>query len=170
MAIKIDQTCWVTIAYRISDLEGRLLEERTPEHPYEYLQGSGQINGPVERALEGKTAGYRTEITVTPRDSYGEYDATLVAEVPLSNFPPHTDPQVGMKFNTTASDGATLTVRVIEVTEDSVTVDGNHPLAGLELVFSVQVLDVREASKSELGEEDETGASGGIRGGSGTMH
>ena len=153
MAIRIANDKVVTIAYRLLDSDGRLLEEKTPEAPYEYVHGRGLIVPPVERALEGKTAGFRAEISITPRDGYGEYDANLVGEIPRSHFPPGVELSVGMKFDTQNALGQKHTVRVLEIEDEMVTVDGNHPLAGLELVFEVRVLDVRDAS----GEEKESG-------------
>lgn len=151
MAFRVESGRKVRLSYRILDKEGRLLEERTPEHPYEYEQGSGQIVAPVERALNGKTAGFKAEVHVNPRDGYGEYDPGLVAELPLSSFPNCDQLKVGMKYNTLGPSGQKMTVRVIDVEDDLVTVDGNHPLAGLELVFEVQILEVLGESESPGG-------------------
>jgi FKBP-type peptidyl-prolyl cis-trans isomerase SlyD len=149
MALIIQKDRVVQMAYRLVDSDGRLLEEKTPEEPYEYLHGHGQINEAVERAVEGKTSGFRAEVHLTPREGYGEYDPSLVVEVPRAHFPMNVDLQAGMKFNTTGPDGRAMIVRVIETDGQTVTIDGNHPLAGLELVFDLRVLDVREASPEE---------------------
>ncbi len=148
MAIRVEEGRTVVITYRLTDAEGRLLEERTPENPYEYVQGSGQINAAIERAVEGKTAGYQAEIFLTPKEGYGEYNPALVVDVPRARLPAGVEVAVGMKFNTTNAKGEPLTVRVIEIAEKAVTVDGNHPLAGLELIFELRLLDVREAGVS----------------------
>lgn len=177
MALKVENDRIVVIAYRIVDSEGRLLEERTPETPYEYVQGSSQIVAPVERALEGKTAGFRCEVAVSPRDGFGDYDPDLVAELRRSQFPAAKNVQIGMKFNTVGPGGKMMVIRVIEVDGEKVTVDGNHPLAGLELVFEVRLLDVREGesggasggdSGGPLGDQDFSRGSYGS--GSGTLH
>lgn len=150
MVFKVESDRVVRITYRILDSEGRLMEERSPEHSYEYLHGRAQIVGPVERVLEGKTAGFQAEVMVTPTDGYGNYDPSLVADLPRDRFPAKVDVAVGMKFSTQGPSGASMTVRVIEVDDESVTVDGNHPLAGLDLVFDVKILNVREATSEEL--------------------
>jgi FKBP-type peptidyl-prolyl cis-trans isomerase SlyD len=150
VAIKVATDRIVKIAYRITDGAGRVLDEMTPEQGYEYMQGRSQIVPSVERTLEGKTAGFHTEVTCAAREAYGDYNPALVAEVPRSRLPKGADVKVGMKFNTTGPTGQTLTVRVIEIEDENVTVDGNHPLAGLELIFEVRVLDVREANEHEL--------------------
>jgi FKBP-type peptidyl-prolyl cis-trans isomerase SlyD len=150
MATKIKENTVVRLVYRLTDSDGRLIEDRTPENPFEYLQGRGQVVGPVERAVDGKTAGFRGEITVSPRDGYGEYDPALVVEIPRSEFPEGKSIEVGMKFNTIGPQGKPVVVRVIAAEDDVVTIDGNHPLAGLELIFELRVLDVREATEAEI--------------------
>ena len=144
MGLRITDGMAVKIAYRMSDSDGRVLEERTPENPYEYIQGNGQIVGPLERAVAGKTAGFATEVSITPRDGYGDYDSSLVTTVSRKHLPAELEVQVGMKFNTISPLGTPMIVRVIEVNGDKVTLDGNHPLAGLELNFDLRVLDVRD--------------------------
>ena len=158
MGIRVEEGKAVRITYRLSDLDGRLLEERTPENPYDYVQGSGAIVAPIERALEGKTVGYQTELTIAPRDGYGEYNPALVVEVPRSALPREVAVEVGMKFNTTSASGEPMTVRVVEVEDKFVTIDGNHPLAGLDLVFEIRLLDVRDDLKSfDTGEPPKVG-------------
>jgi FKBP-type peptidyl-prolyl cis-trans isomerase SlyD len=149
MAITIEDGRVVQLSYRIVDSTGRVLDERTPEQPYEYIHGQSQIVPPVERAVQGRTAGFTCEVNVTPRDAYGDYKPALVIDIPRSNFPANLEVKVGMKFNTTDPDGRTLNVRVIETSDEAVTVDGNHPLAGLDLIFEVKVLSVREPSPAE---------------------
>ena len=153
MAIRVQAGKRVTVAYRLIDKDGHLLEEKTPEHPYEYIQGQGQIVAAIERAVEGKTAGFQTELVITPRDGYGEYNSSLVAEVPRSQLPAEVEIEVGMKFNTTNTLGEPVVVRVIEINGPVITVDGNHPLAGLDLTFEIRLLDVQD----EGGDEDEGG-------------
>ncbi len=153
MALRIEPGRTVRIAYRILDTEGHLLEERTPEKPYEYRQGDGQIVGPVERGLAGKTAGFRAEIAVSPQDGYGAYDPSLVSDLPRASFPSETI-KVGMKFNTVDPRGQQVTVRVIEVDQDTISIDGNHPLAGLDLIFEVHVLEVWAGENSDDGDDE----------------
>jgi FKBP-type peptidyl-prolyl cis-trans isomerase SlyD len=149
VAIRIEDNRIVQLAYRITDTEGRLLEERTPENPYEYVQGSGQILPAIERMVKGKTAGYTLEVQLSPNEAYGAYDPGLVAEVAKRGFPAGVEPAVGMKFSTVGPNGQPTIIRVIEVSDDTVTVDGNHPLAGLEVIFDLRVLDVREGKETE---------------------
>ena len=169
MAVRIETDMVVTITYRLTDKDGRLLEERTPDHPYSYVQGKGQVVGPVERAVEGKTIGFQTELSLTPRESYGEYDPTLVADLPRAHFPMTTPVTVGMKFNTVGPEGQPMIIRVIEEAEEFVTVDGNHPLAGLDLIFELKVLDLRPATAEEL-ESGRVGETIPVQSGSDSIH
>lgn len=157
MPIKIKHGCVVKMAYRLTDTLGNLLEERTPETPYEYLQGGGQILPALERLVEGKTPGHRCEVQLTAREAYGEYDSRLVTEVSREVFPPGVEIEPGMKFSTQGPAGQPVVVRVLEADEKTITVDGNHPLAGIDLIFEIRVLDVREATEQEVetGEVDE---------------
>ncbi|RYZ67024.1 MAG: peptidylprolyl isomerase [Proteobacteria bacterium] len=168
MSVAIEKDMIVKLAYRLIDEGGRVLDERTPDYPYEYMQGRGQIVGPVERLVEGKTPGFRGEVHVTPKEGYGDYKPNLVVDIPRASFPVDAELEVDMKFNTYGEDGEPMTVRVIEVSDRVVTVDGNHPLAGLELNFEVRVLEVRAASLEEI----ETGRPGALplAPGSGSMH
>lgn len=168
MALKIQNDRVVKLSYRLVDTNGRVIEERTPETPYEYMQGRSQIVAAVERVLDGRTAGYRGEVAVSPREAFGEYDPSLVVEIPRAHFPKGMEVGVGMKFNTTGPKGDPITVRVIEVQDTIVTVDGNHPLAGVELRFEFRVLDVREPTV----EETETGrvSSPSLPPGAGSLH
>jgi FKBP-type peptidyl-prolyl cis-trans isomerase SlyD len=146
MAIRIQNNRVVRLAYRLTDSDGRLLEDRTPENAFEYVQGTGQVLPSIERIVEGRTAGFCTELQVSPREAYGDYNPALVTEMARDKFPKDIEIHVGMKFNTTGPNGTPITVRVIEMDEKTVTIDGNHPLAGLELIFELRVLEVSEGS------------------------
>ena len=149
MAVRIENGRLVVLTYRLTDISGRLIEERTPADPLEYVHGSGQVLTAVERVLHGKTAGHQGEIQISAREGYGDYDAGLAVEIPRSRFPESIDLHIGMKFNTTGPNGTPLTVRITELNAKTATVDGNHPLAGIELIFDLRVLDVRAAKSSD---------------------
>jgi FKBP-type peptidyl-prolyl cis-trans isomerase SlyD len=151
VALRIEPNRVVTLTYRITDSEGHLLEEKTPEDPYEYVHGSGQILPAIERMITGKTSGFSLEVQLSPAEAYGAYDPSLVAEMPLKSFPPGIDVEPGMKFSTLGPDGREAIVRVLEVEGPTVTIDGNHPLAGVDVIFELRVLDVRDGEPgSEL--------------------
>ena len=165
MALKILAGRQVQLAYRLTDLEGNVLEERTPDHVYEYIQGQGQILPALENVLNGKTAGYTAEMQLTAREAYGEYDQDLVAEIPRSQLPVAVGLEVGMKFNTSGPEGQNMVVRLISIDDDVVTLDGNHPLAGMDIIFEVRVLGVIDLAAGEVDSELESEESVATHGG-----
>ncbi len=148
----------VSLAYTLSDTNGHVLEERTPENPLEYVQGTKQLLQAVEHVIEGQSAGFAASVHLRPQDAYGEYDMDLVAEMPRERFPNEIQLQVGMKFTTMGPMGDPMVVRIADIDEDTVVIDGNHPLAGVELVFSLRVLDVQNAYDAEIAEFERSDA------------
>ena len=132
----------VRLAYRLLASDGRVIEERTPEFPLVFLHGAAAILPVIERALEGKSAGHCATLRLSPCDAYGEYDPSLVVDMPRSGFPANVDLVAGAKFNTQGPDGKPVVVRVLDIDGENVSLDGNHPLAGVELTFEFTVLDV----------------------------
>jgi len=140
----------VTIHYTLRNPEGEILDSSTGGEPFSYLHGAGNIIPGLEKALEGKQAGDQVNVTIAPEDAYGEHDEALVQAVPRAAFQGVDDIQPGMQFQAQGQGGAPQVVTVTEVAEDTVTVDANHPLAGVTLIFEVEVKDVREASEEEV--------------------
>lgn len=127
------------------DNSGTVLDSSDGRDPLYYLHGAGNLIAGMEEGLEGKTQGDKFELKVSPEKGYGEKDPTMTQKVPRSAF---GDQEVkkGMKFSTDR--GAVVTVT--EVGLDSITVDANHPLAGVELNFDVEVMEVRNATAEEI--------------------
>ncbi len=148
--MKITKDSVVSLRYELFDSEGELLEKI--EEPVSYLHGGYDGIFPlVEEALHGKGVGDSCSITMQPDDAFGEYDHSLVEVEPRSSFPKEVE--VGMQFEggpESADDEDYLLYTVVEVTDDEVTVDGNHPLAGKTLTFNCTVTGVRSATAEEL--------------------
>ncbi|HEX5338974.1 MAG TPA: peptidylprolyl isomerase [Gallionella sp.] len=148
--MKIAKDTVVSLRYELFDAEGELLEK--VEDPVSYLHGGYDGIFPlVEEALHGKSVGDKCNVTLQPDDAFGEYDHTLVEVEARSSFPKEV--AVGMQFEggpENSDDDDYLLYTVVEVTDDEVTVDGNHPLAGKTLSFNCVVTAVREASEEEL--------------------
>lgn len=157
MAERISAGKAVRLSYRLLDGAGVLLEERTPESAATYVHGQSQLLPAVERALEGQSAGYRISLRLRPEEAYGVYEPTLLAEIERDRFPSEVELAPGAKFTTEGPDGTPMVVRVLEVDDDSVSLDGNHPLAGLELVFEIIVLEVAASLEDLTNESDEAG-------------
>ncbi|MCX7898245.1 MAG: peptidylprolyl isomerase [Rhodocyclaceae bacterium] len=138
----------VTLNYRVSDSQGNLID--AGERPLVYLHGGyGGIFEKIEHALEGQAVGAQKEIYLQPEDAFGNYDADLISVEPRNLFPEHIE--IGMQFErVTAGGNDGLLYTITDIAEDKVVVDGNHPLAGVALVFSCTVAAVRPATEEEL--------------------
>lgn len=148
--MKIAKDTVVSLSYELFDSTGELLER--VEEQISYLHGGYDGIFPlVEEALHGKSVGERISVTMPPDDAFGEYDHNLVEVEPRSSFPKEVT--VGMQFEgapEASDDDDFLLFTVVEVTDDEVTVDGNHPLAGKTLTFNCTVTGVRKATAEEL--------------------
>lgn len=133
------------IHYTLKDNEGNVLDSSEGRDPLYYIQGIGNLIPGMEEGLEGKSKGDKINIKVSPEKGYGQPDDTLVQDVPRKAFGDQ-DVRPGMRFHT--DKGQIITVK--EVKPDTVTVDGNHPLAGVELNFAVEVVEVRNATQDEI--------------------
>jgi len=138
----------VTLDYTLTDQSGEVLDTSKGDEPLIYLHGSGNIIPGLERALLGKSQGAALQVTVQPADGYGDRDESLMQQIPKDRFDGE-DLEVGMQFQANGPEGPVL-LTVVDVGDESVTVDANHPLAGRVLAFDVTVLDVRDATLEEL--------------------
>jgi FKBP-type peptidyl-prolyl cis-trans isomerase SlyD len=139
----------VTLEYNVKDSDGVMVD--AGEEPLIYLHGGyGGIFDRIEEELQGKAEGAVLAVKLEPEEAFGEYDAELVAIEPRQLFPDNI--QVGMQFERGSEDGEDddgLFV-ITDIAEDKVVVDGNHPLAGMALLFSCTVTGVRAATKEEI--------------------
>ena len=138
----------VSIDYTLTDAGGQVIDSSDGNEPLTYLHGAGNIIPGLERALEGKAAGDAINATIQPADGYGQKNPGLVQPVPRTQFPGVKDITVGQQFQAQTNHGPRV-VTVIGVTDDTVTVDANHPLAGQILNFAVKIVEVRDATKEE---------------------
>jgi FKBP-type peptidyl-prolyl cis-trans isomerase SlyD len=161
--MKIAKDTVVSLRYELSDANGVLLEKT--DDPVSYLHGGYDgIFPAVEEELHGKAVGAKFDITMEPDDAFGDYDHDLVRVEPRSLFPENIE--IGMQFEGGAEDADDedyMLYTVVDVTDDEVTVDGNHPLAGKTLNFVGIVTGVRAATDEEL-------AHGHTHGEGGHMH
>ncbi len=148
----------VTIQFTVKDsVTGKLLE--SAQEPTTYLHGGyGNLIPKLEEALEGKSAGYRGSVKLTPADAFGERDESLLHNIPKSQFPPGV--KVGGQLEATDDQGQRIIFTVLKIKGDTVYLDGNHPLAGKSLSFDVKVTDVRAASAEEIQHGHAHGAHG----------
>ncbi len=139
----------VAIDYKLTDSQGQLIDSSEQHGALYYIQGNGDLLPALEAQLEGKKAGDNVKTKIAAKDGYGERNDSLCQEVPRAQFENAANLQVGMQFEVETEHGD-IVVAVTKIEGDNVTVDGNHPLAGMELNFDVTVKEVREASAEEL--------------------
>ncbi|RKX75667.1 MAG: peptidylprolyl isomerase [Spirochaetes bacterium] len=129
--------------------DGTVFDSTEGDEPREFLIGAGLFIPGFEDGVKGLKPGDKKEIEIKAEDAYGSYMEEAVQEVPRESFPEDTEIEVGMQF-TASTPGGFLPVKVVEVKENSVVVDFNHPLAGEDLIFEVEVVDVRKPTEDEL--------------------
>ncbi len=146
--MKIESNKVVSIHYTLTDNAGTVLDSSSGKDPLTYIQGIGNLIAGMEEGLEGKTAGEKLTIKVSPEKGYGIKNQELIQQVPIAAFGGQMV-SPGMQFEAGSQEQRFL-VTVTEVNNDTVTIDGNHPLAGVELNFDVEVITIREATAEEL--------------------
>jgi FKBP-type peptidyl-prolyl cis-trans isomerase SlyD len=139
----------VTIDYTLTSPDGKVLDTSSGKQPLTYLHGVGGIIPGLEAALEGKTAGDSVNAVISPEQAYGNKDPQMVQAVPRAAFKGVADIQPGMQFQAQSPQGPRV-VTVVSANDNEVTVDANHPLAGMQLTFDVTVKDVRAATADEI--------------------
>ncbi len=140
----------ITLDYHVTDPDGEVVDEG--REPIVYLHGGyDDIFPKIEEALHGKKIGESIQVKLQPDEAFGDYDAELVEIEPRQDFPKEL--QVGMQFEggpEDGDDGDLVIYRVTDITDDKVVLDGNHPLAGMALVFTCTVRTIRPASAEEI--------------------
>ncbi|CAA7618594.1 Peptidyl-prolyl cis-trans isomerase [Candidatus Terasakiella magnetica] len=144
----------VTLAYQVSDADGELVD--AGNEPLTYLHGGYEDLFPkLEAALDGKAVGETVTVRLEPAESFGEYDADLVQMEDVASFPPGIE--VGMQFEGAPADGddedESQLFTVTHIEDGKAILDGNHPLAGMVLVFTCTVSTIRPATAAEIAEE-----------------
>lgn len=147
--MKVADNTVVVIDYTLTNNEGQVIDSSEGAGPLAYLHGAGNIIPGLEDALLGKEAGDEIKASIEPENAYGDRHEALKQEVPADLFSGVEKVEVGMQFQSETDQGPVL-VTVTEVGEQTITVDGNHPLAGVHLNFDVNVREVREATAEEL--------------------
>ncbi|MEH6624975.1 MAG: peptidylprolyl isomerase [Motiliproteus sp.] len=138
-----------SINYNLKNDAGEIIDSSEGGEPLTYLHGSGNIIPGLEKELVGKQVGDTLEVTVAPDEAYGPVHEEMIQTVPRDAFDGVEEIAEGMRFEAQTASGQ-ISVMVIAADEESVTVDGNHALAGETLHFYVEVVDVRDASEDEM--------------------
>lgn len=147
--MQIEPSKVVTLNYTLTNDAGTVIDE-SQDGTFVYLHDAQNIIPGLENALTGKAKGDALKVSVPPEEGYGVRDDAKQQEVAREMFPEDAEIEQGMQFHAQGPNGETLVVTVAKLEGDIVTVDGNHPLAGENLHFDVEVLEIRDASAEEL--------------------
>jgi FKBP-type peptidyl-prolyl cis-trans isomerase SlyD len=148
--MQIGKNAVVTIEYHLTDPQGQVIDSSRGKEPLSYLHGVGGIIPGLESALEGKSVGDSVVVDISPEQGYGQKNPQLVQAVPRTAFKGVDNIQPGMQFQAQGPNGQAQVVTVVGATPTEITIDANHPLAGVTLHFEVKILAIREATAEEL--------------------
>lgn len=132
----------VSIHYTGKLSDGTIFDSSEGKEPLSFTLGSGQVIPGFEDAVLGMTAGDSQTVTIPKENAYGEYDEQKVINFPVDRIPPNVKPEVGMPIQLKSEDGQEVVVRITEVTEEHVILDGNAPLAGQDLTFDIELVSI----------------------------
>jgi FKBP-type peptidyl-prolyl cis-trans isomerase SlyD len=139
----------VTFHYTLKNAAGEQLESSREQDPMNYLHGASNIIPGLEKAMEGRASGDEFSVTVEPEDAYGQRNENNVQRIPLKRLRGVGKISPGQVLNLNTKQGQ-VQVTVLKVGRFNVDVDGNHPLAGTQLTFDVEITDIRDASEEEI--------------------
>lgn len=139
----------VTIEYTLTDTDQHVLDQAGEDKPLAYVHGVGAAIPGLEAALEGKSPGESLQVSVPPEEAYGQRNEDLISTVPREMFEGVDEVKTGMQFQAETENGPRI-VTVVDVEDDQVVIDANHPLAGVTLNFDVRIRDVRGATEEEI--------------------
>ncbi|MEM5471225.1 peptidylprolyl isomerase [Hoeflea sp. AS60] len=136
----------VRINYTGSLTDGTKFDSSEGREPLQFQLGSGQIISGLDREVEGMKVGDKQTVTVPAEEAYGAHDAAKVQKIPRDALPPELEPQQGMQLQAQTQQGGQVALLVTAVDEQELTVDANHPLAGQDLVFEIEVVEIVKAA------------------------
>lgn len=139
----------VSIHYTLTNKAGEKLDSSIDAEPLSYLHGAGNIIPGLESALSESSVGDKLTVTIEAADAYGERNEQQIQTVAKDMFKGMDKVEVGMQFQADSSNGPAI-VTITEIEGDNITIDGNHPLAGEQLTFDVEVMDIRPATETEI--------------------
>ena len=140
----------VTFSYTLKDENGEMLDSTEKDGPFSFITGNMQVLPGLEEALGSMIIGSKKNIKLAAADAYGEYDENAIQKLNRGMFPEEAELEIGRTYFAHSPEGQHLQFVITKVENDDVTVNFNHPLAGRELEFDVELLDVRDATPEEV--------------------
>ena len=135
----------VRVHYEGQLSDGTIFDSSLEREPIEFILGQDTVIPGFEQAVIGMEVGESKDVSIPPEDGFGEYSEELVVNIEKSMLPPDINPELGMQLEVSSEEEDEKTPRVFtiaEIAEDSVTLDGNHPLAGEEIAFKIELLEI----------------------------
>ncbi|MGK0421012.1 MAG: FKBP-type peptidyl-prolyl cis-trans isomerase SlpA [Polaribacter sp.] len=145
--VKENNTVKVNYTGKLAD--GQVFDSSEGKEPIEFTLGQGQLIPGFEKGLIDMKLNEKKTITVAKEEAYGDVNKDLIQEVKKTELPQDMTPEVGMGLVSKSPDGQEMNLMVVEVKEESIVIDGNHPLAGKDLVFDLEVIEIKEATVTE---------------------
>ncbi|MFQ3181982.1 MAG: FKBP-type peptidyl-prolyl cis-trans isomerase 2 [Polaribacter sp.] len=145
--VKENNTVKVNYTGKLPD--GQVFDSSEGKEPIEFTLGQGQLIPGFEKGLIDMKLNEKKTITVAKEEAYGDVNKDLIQEVKKTELPQDMTPEVGMGLVSKSPDGQEMNLMVVEVKDESIVIDGNHPLAGKELVFDLEVIEIKEATVTE---------------------
>ena len=136
----------VTIDYVLKRTDGEEVGNTQQAGPQDITIGSGQIFPQIEEAPTGMRVGEEQSVSIDCANAFGPRQDALVIDIPRENLPPEPAPQPGMAMQAQAQDGSPMTLYIVEVGDQTIKADGNHPLAGEDLTFDITLRDIKQAA------------------------
>jgi len=162
--MQVEDKVYVSIDYKLTLDNGEEIDKSTEGQPFGFIVGGGQIIPGLEKELMGRTTGDRFQVTIEPEEAYGHPREDLFQDLPKSQFPDDVEVKSGMTFQAQGPNGP-LMISVVEVQDENVRVDLNHPLAGRRLQFDVLINEVRQPTEAEHQKVFCSGCASGQEGG-----
>src|SRR5215471_8102099 len=136
----------VKVHYHGRLTDGSTFDSSEGRQPLEFEVGSGMVIKGFDEGVTGMSVGDKKTISIPHHDAYGPRQEEMVIEFPITNFPPDIQPEVGMTLHMHTEHGQELPVVITAISDETITLDANHPLAGKELVFDLELVDIKGKS------------------------
>lgn len=134
----------VSVHYTGTLASGEVFDSSVERDPLKFTLGKGQLIPGFEQAIMGLSVGEKATTNIPSLEAYGEHNPEMVIEVPVNQLPPELDAQVGMQLQLNQPDGQAIPVQITQIEGETVTIDANHPLAGKDLNFDIEVVEIHK--------------------------
>lgn len=141
---KVEDGNTVKVHYTGTLKDGSVFDSSAEREPLEFKLGEGQLIPGFEKAVIGLEEGDKTKVDIPVEEAYGEAREELVINVPKDQLPDDVEPEIGMQLQVNQPDGQPVPVRIAEISDDELTLDANHPLAGKDLSFEIELVEIKE--------------------------